>query len=444
MGEQTTFERVVMKLEDLTDEKLDQFCSRLVQQNETIIHDMEELKVDLDEDFDNEEADLFFVPFLIAGAAMAAKAAVAAKAALVIKAAAALAIKAAAAAKAAAAVKAGLVAKAALAAKAVKATAAATRAGKYAGKLVNKSRHARKAIKAGKKFVKTRRGRQLKNFLQRTKKAAKVEFKNRAKRRVNKYIDNFVEKNYPELQPYMKDIRAALKVTTKKGFRGLKGWMINKVKTIAKKKVNKAVDDYVAKNFPELEPYMKNIKSLLKIATTSPRNLKKEIIKQAKKVCKKFVKMQVNDWMHKFVNENCPQLRPYMKDIKGALKAARSKGKKGLTAFLKKRVKQKMNQILKAKFRISLDQALKAAEKSRKRMRKSYEAALASMKRRKAARKNSKKKKKRRMSRKNAKKFGTKKGRRQAKRQLSAGAAAVMASHRAAMAGRGFPTFNFR
>merc|ERR1711990_336483 len=467
MGEQPTFERVVMKLEDLTDEKLDQFCSRLVQQNETIIHDMEELKADLDEDFDNEEADLFFVPFLIAGAAMAAKAAVAAKAALVIKAAAALAIK------AAAAVKAGLVAKAALAAKAVKATAAATkagkfaaaavkgakgwkaakmakfaskagRAGKYAGKLVNKSRHARKVIKAGKKFVKTRRGRQLKNFLQRTKKAAKVEFKNRAKQRENKYIDNFVEKNYPELQPYMKDIRAALKVTTKKGFRGLKGWMIHKVKTIAKKKVNKAVDDYVAKNFPELKPYMKNIKSLLKIATTSPRNLKKEIIKQAKKVCKKFVKMQVNDWMHKFVNENCPQLRPYMKDIKGALKAARSKGKKGLTAFLKKRVKQKMNQILKAKFRITLDQALKAAEKSRKRMRKSYEAALASMKRRKAARKNSKKKKKRRMSRKNAKKFGTKKGRRQAKRQLSAGAAAVMASHRAAMAGRGFPTFNFR
>merc|ERR1711990_1095140 len=417
MGEQPTFERVVMKLEDLTDEKLDQFCSRLVQQNETIIHDMEELKADLDEDFDNEEADLFFVPFLIAGAAMAAKAAVAAKAALVIKAAAALAIKAAAAAKAAAAVKAGLVAKAALAAKAVKATAAATKAGKFAAA----------AVKGAKGW-----------------KAAKVEFKNRAKQRVNKYIDNFVEKNYPELQPYMKDIRAALKVTTKKGFRGLKGWMINKVKTIAKKKVNKAVDEYVAKNFPELKPYMKNIKSLLKVATTSPRNLKKEIIKQAKKVCKKFVKMQVNDWMHKFVNENCPQLRPYMKDIKGALKAARSKGKKGLTAFLKKRVKQKMNQILKAKFRITLDQALKAAEKSRKRMRKSYEAALASMKRRKAARKNSKKKKKRRMSRKNAKKFGTKKGRRQAKRQLSAGAAAAMASQKAAMSGRGFPTFNFR
>merc|ERR1711990_1026662 len=412
MGEQPTFERVVMKLEDLTDEKLDQFCSRLVQQNETIIHDMEELKADLDEDFDNEEADLFFVPFLIAGAAMAAKAAVAAKAALVIKAAAALAIKAAAAAKAAAAVKAGLVAKAALAAKAVKATAAATKAGKFAAaavkgakgwKAAKMAKFASKAGRAGKKFVKTRRGRQLKNFLQRTKKAAKVEFKNRAKQRVNKYIDNFVEKNYPELQPYMKDIRAALKVTTKKGFRGLKGWMINKVKTIAKKKVNKAVDEYVAKNFPELKPYMKNIKSLLKVATTSPRNLKKEIIKQAKKVCKKFVKMQVNDWMHKFVNENCPQLRPYMKDIKGALKAARSKGKKGLTAFLKKRVKQKMNQILKAKFRTTLDKALKAAEESRKRMRKSYEAALASMKRRKAARKSGKKKKKRRMSRKNAK-----------------------------------------
>merc|ERR1712241_412504 len=286
MGEQSTFERVVMKLEDLTEEKLDQFCSRLVERNEAIIRDMEELEADLDEDFDNEEADFFFVPFLIAAGVAAAKAAVAAKAALAIKAAAALAAKAVIAAKAAAAAKAALVAKAALAAKAAKAAAMATKAGKlaaaaaktakvakaakmaskrgraakYAGKIVNKSRHARKLVRAGKKFAKTRRGRQLNNFLQRTKKAAKIEFKNRAKQRVNKYIDNFVERNYPELQPYMKDIRAALKAVRGKGLRGLKKYMIKKVRTIAKKKVNKAVDDYVAKNFPQLKPHMKAIK----------------------------------------------------------------------------------------------------------------------------------------------------------------------------------------
>merc|ERR1712025_1399585 len=126
MGEQSTFERVVMKLEELTDEKLDQFCSRLVEQNEAIIHDMEELEADLDEDSVTEEADLFFVPFIFAAAAVAAKAAIAAKAALAIKAAAALAAKAILAAKAAAAAKAALVAKAA------KAAAMATKAGKIA------------------------------------------------------------------------------------------------------------------------------------------------------------------------------------------------------------------------------------------------------------------------------------------------------------------------
>jgi len=382
-----------MKLEDLTEEKLDQFCSRLVERNEAIIRDMEELEADLDEDFDNEEADFFFVPFLIAAGVAAAKAAVAAKAALAIKAAAALAAKAVIAAKAAAAAKAALVAKAALAAKAAKAAAMATKAGKlaaaaaktakvakaakmakmasklgraakYAGKIVNKSRHARKLIRAGQKFAKTRRGRQLNNFLQRTKKAAKIEFKNRAKQRVNKYIDNFVERNYPELQPYMKDIRAALKAVRGKGLRGLKKYMIKKVRTIAKKKVNKAVDDYVAKNFPQLKPHMKAIKSLLKVATTNPRNLKKELIKQAKAACKKIVKMQVNDWMYDYVNKNCPQLKPYMKDIEGALKAA-SKGKKGLRAFLKKRVKQKMNQLLREKLGTSLARVLSVAKKAR-------------------------------------------------------------------------------
>merc|ERR1712241_539217 len=333
---------------------------------------MEELEADLDEDFDfdNEEADFFFVPFLIAAGVAAAKAAVAAKAALAIKAAAALAAKAVIAAKAAAAAKAALVAKAALAAKAAKAAKMAKmasklgRAAKYAGKIVNKSRHARKLIRAGQKFAKTRRGRQLNNFLQRTKKAAKIEFKNRAKQRVNKYIDNFVERNYPELQPYMKDIRAALKAVRGKGLRGLKKYMIKKVRTIAKKKVNKAVDDYVAKNFPQLKPHMKAIKSLLKVATTNPRNLKKELIKQAKAACKKIVKMQVNDWMYDYVNKNCPQLKPYMKDIEGALKAA-SKGKKGLRAFLKKRVKQKMNQLLREKFGTSLNRVLSAAKKAR-------------------------------------------------------------------------------
>merc|ERR1712025_744197 len=160
MGEQLTFERVVMKLKDLTEEKLDRLCSRLVKRNEAIIRDMKKLEADLGLDY--EEADILpFLPFF--AAAGKALLAVASKAAVLIKTAVGLAGKAIAAAKVAAAAKTAFATKSAFATKALKAwtfakeaAAAATKAGKkfLAGKLNKAAAQAKKVADAASKTAK--------------------------------------------------------------------------------------------------------------------------------------------------------------------------------------------------------------------------------------------------------------------------------------------------
>merc|ERR1712025_264641 len=177
MGEQLTFERVVMKLKDLTEEKLDQFCSRLVKRNEAMIRDMKKLEANLG--FDYEEADLLFIPWLVKGAIVLGKAAVALKA---------FGLK--------AAVKATTMGTK-FAAKATsmvtRVGAAATRVG-AAGTRVTKPLAAKltKVVNAGKaaskvgsraitrfatKIAKPRNVEKFNRFIQRTKQAAKVQFK---------------------------------------------------------------------------------------------------------------------------------------------------------------------------------------------------------------------------------------------------------------------------
>merc|ERR1712025_815992 len=185
MGEQLTFERVVMKLKDLTEEKLDQFCSRLVKRNEAMIRDMKKLEANLG--FDYEEADLLFIPWLVKGAIVLGKAAVSliGKAAVGLKA---FGLK--------AAVKATTMGTK-FAAKATsmvtRVGAAATRVG-AAGTRVAKPLAAKltKVVNAGKaaskvgsraitrfatKIAKPRNVEKFNRFIQRTKQAAKVQFK---------------------------------------------------------------------------------------------------------------------------------------------------------------------------------------------------------------------------------------------------------------------------
>merc|ERR1712193_42240 len=189
MGEQSTSERVVMKLKDLTEEKLDRFCSSLVKRNEAIIRDMEELAADLG--FDYDEADILgLLPFF--AAAGKALLAVASKAAVLIKTAVGLAGKAIAAAKVAATAKAAFASKSAFATKALKAwkfakeaAAAARRAGKHMGKAISNS----KRLQAAKKICNPRTGRgpKLNKFIEKTKTALKKnlkEFKHEVKRQV--------------------------------------------------------------------------------------------------------------------------------------------------------------------------------------------------------------------------------------------------------------------
>ena len=190
----------------------------------------------------------------------------------------------------------------------------------------------------------------LKKFVKRGKKAAKAEFKNEIKARVNKFIDDYVEKHHPELQPYMKDIRGALMATKRKGFKGLKTFMIKKVKKLAKAKVkeikarvNKFIDDYVAKNHPELEPYMEDIRGALMAAHGKGfKGLKTFMIKKVKAIAKS----KVNQAIDNYVAENFPELEPHMESIKSVLKVA-TKNPKNLKKAVIKQVKRKCRALIK-------------------------------------------------------------------------------------------------
>merc|ERR1712193_392035 len=389
MGEQSTSERVVMKLKDLTEEKLDRFCSSLVKRNEAIIRDMEELAADLG--FDYDEADVLgLLPFF--AAAGKALLAVASKAAVLIKTAVGLAGKAIAAAKVAATAKAAFASKSAFATKALKAwkfakeaAAAATRAGKryLAGKLNKAAAQAKKAadaakaaarragkhmgkaisnskrLQAAKKICNPRTGRgpKLNKFIEKTKTALKKnlkEFKHEVKRQVYNEIDNWVAEHYPELHPYMGDIRDAIKaIALDKGKGGMTRFMKDKVKEIAERKVDEEVNKFVVNNWPQLTPYLDEIKGMLKVATKNPS--KTELIEQTKQACRKIATIQVKDWMYDYVRVNVPHLRNYMTALNNALKAAskaRNPGK--WVPFLMKKVKAKMDDLLRRKFRTSL------------------------------------------------------------------------------------------
>merc|ERR1712149_80875 len=211
--------------------ELDDTAARYVEQNDAIVREMNELKDELEKQQAVEQEDPFFIPFIIAGVAKAA--AIAAKAALAAKAAraTALAVKVAKAAKGAAAL--AKAAKVAKAAKMAKYAAKAAKYGKKAWKFARKSRYIRKAARYGRKFARSRSGRFVKRAGRRALRAGKKALKRRIKQEVNKWVDNYVEENFPALKPYMKDIKGVLNAS-RKGTRGLKRFLINK----AKAKVN--------------------------------------------------------------------------------------------------------------------------------------------------------------------------------------------------------------
>merc|ERR1712149_56064 len=191
--------------------ELDDTAARYVEQNDAIVREMNELKDELEKQQAVEQEDPFFIPFIIAGVAKAA--AIAAKAALAAKAARATAL----------AVK---------VAKAAKGAAALAKAAKVA-KAAKMAKYAAKAAKYGQKFARSRSGRFVKRAGRRALRAGKKALKRRIKQEVNKWVDNYVEENFPALKPYMKDIKGVLNAS-RKGTRGLKRFLINK----AKAKVN--------------------------------------------------------------------------------------------------------------------------------------------------------------------------------------------------------------
>merc|ERR1739847_93156 len=231
------------KMDDIAMMKeLDDNAAAWVEQNDSIVREMNELKDEVEQWQQTvEEQDPFFIPFIIAGiakaAAVAAKAALAAKAVLAAKA---LAVKVALAAKAAKiaaiAAKAGkgvaAIAKAAKVAKAAKMAKMAAKAakwGKKAWKIARKSRYIRKAARYGRKFARSRKGRMFKRYGRKLLRKGVKEIKRRIKNEVNKWVENYVEENFPALKPYMNDIKGALKAS-RRGIRGLKRFLMMKAK----------------------------------------------------------------------------------------------------------------------------------------------------------------------------------------------------------------------
>merc|ERR1712050_726541 len=200
-------------MESSMEKQLNDSAAKYLEQSDAIVKEMTELKDELVKQQAVEQEDPFFIPFLIAGAAKAI--AVAAKAAL--------------AAKAVIAAKAAIAAKVALAAKMAKMAAKAAKWGKKAYKFARKSRYIRKGIRYGRKFARSRGGRILKRAGRRALRAGKRALKRRIKQEVNKWVDNYVEENFPELKPYMKDIKGVLRAS-RRGTKGLKNFLLKKAK----------------------------------------------------------------------------------------------------------------------------------------------------------------------------------------------------------------------
>merc|ERR1712130_701696 len=235
-------------MESSMEKQLNDSAALYLEQSNSIVREMTELKDQLEKQQAVGQEDPFFIPFLIKAAAKAAaigvKAALAAKG--VIKATA-IGVKVAKAAKAgtaivkatkvakgvvkAAKVAKGVVkaAKVAKGAKMAKMAGKAAKLGKKAWKVAKKSRHIRKAARHGRKFARSRCGRALKRAGRKALRAGKKALKRRIKQEVNKWVDNYVEENFPELKPYMKDIKGVLRAS-RRGTKGLKNFLLKKAK----------------------------------------------------------------------------------------------------------------------------------------------------------------------------------------------------------------------